>query len=507
MNQLNQSHLRASARCLNRWPRIALRGLSVLTLSIATVGCDDPTSIAQQWTRDRPPALLHPRSNVSSLSVEYTAPGLRTMTIGIRDSATAVDSVLWPDSFPSKTRVRMTVVGQIKRRWSSTMTPAYAGIAGTAYYDLDANGEFVANSCAGDILTVFRLPNGSAGDWIRACSNSHNPPAAPTTSPRVVVGSVSGAGYVMRFSQSQPTVPGFYNCFGPCVFATSGTQQITIEPWSNALSVAANRNPVFSGDSVTFAASASGLALTVERWTWVPDSVVGSPYTPSSLGASCSTSSTTCRIPILTSGVMYVRGRVGLGTSQTVEQARVRVEARDLCVTGDSLLDLRATRYMLMDLERLSFKTVPPKEMRGYMFQDTTSGRLTWRIDSTNASNTCSSSSYTIGIPPNSRPVFGAHSHPYSLGDTICTGNSTYSYGPRLRVPSSQDWRTTFDEQVPGVIIDKTQLISYKVPTSLDSVRIYNPSTRSFEWRYRPPLNQIPSLTFTVSRGGICVLP
>lgn len=163
------------------------------------------------------PSSPQPRSTLfacgtSCITIPGPVPGSFSAIIQVRDSATAVDSVAWPIEFPQRTRVRMTVSGRLSRRYTSNMTPSLSNMRGQPYFALDADGEYAASSCNGHIYTAFRLQNGLPGSFVSACSTSANPPAADGAQSFVTVGTVSGSGYVFRWSQHQPTWPGYFNC-------------------------------------------------------------------------------------------------------------------------------------------------------------------------------------------------------------------------------------------------------------------------------------------------------
>ena len=351
-------------------------------------------------------------------------PGRTTMSLGIRDSATAIDSVLWPASFTDRTRVRLTVVGRLNRRYSESMQPSFNNIKGTLYYKLDADGEYVSSMCNGDIVTQFKLSTGYWGEWVRACRTSNNSPVSDATDSTATIGIVSGSGYVKRWSQSQPTWPGYYGCNnGPCVFAVSGVQKITIEPVATILSVSATPADIAKGDSVTFVASAQGLAVAVVAWTWVPDSVEGRAYVSDVETGSCPASSATCKIPVHRTGRMYVRAKVGSGGSQVVEQASARVTSID-CGTGQSMLDDPAIRLRMTQLMYSSNPddSVTYRRREAVVLVYIRNGQVIFK--SPPAESTPCGVHFSVPAPVAGDSLIGwGHTHPYGPGETIQCGN------------------------------------------------------------------------------------
>ncbi|MBY0491023.1 MAG: hypothetical protein K2R93_14365 [Gemmatimonadaceae bacterium] len=232
------------------------------------------------------------------------------------------------------------------------MTPSFASLRGAPYFYLDADGEWVSSMCNGVVVTDFRLASGSPGDWVMSCKTGLNPPSDDATSEYSTVGIVSGGGFVRRWGQSQPTWPGYFNCgSGPCVYVAGGSQNVRIEPIATVLTLAANKTSVLAGDSVLFTPSASGLSISVIGWYWVPDSVVGKPSVSPRTGT-CSSSTSSCKVPVFETGRMYLRALVGSGSSAVEEQASARVSVA--CGSGDPLFDSRELRDEMKRMMLLS---------------------------------------------------------------------------------------------------------------------------------------------------------
>ncbi len=274
------------------------------------------------------------------------------------------------------------------------------------------------------MVTQFRLPTGYWGEWVRACRQGANPPTSDLADSISVVGIVSGSGYVKRWSQSQPSWPGYYGCnSGPCVYATSGVQLVTIEPVASILSVVATPADVEKGDSVLFTVSAQGTALSIDSWTWVADSVSGQAYLPDTETGTCSSSSPTCKVRVHRTGRMYVRAKVGSGASRVEEQASARVTSTD-CSTGNTLLDHPAIR---LRLKQLMFSSNPDdsvtyRRREAVLLVYVRDGSILFK--SPPAELSPCKANWTLPDAVAGDSLIGwAHTHPYGPGETIQCGD------------------------------------------------------------------------------------
>ncbi|MEP6779222.1 MAG: hypothetical protein ABJC26_04975 [Gemmatimonadaceae bacterium] len=525
-------------------------------------------------------------------TVYYTpgsVPGKSTVTIGMGNADNGIDSVAWPDSFPDATRVRMTVIGHLSRIYNPALTGSWAYLKGTPYFPVDADGEAPANSCAGFIYTNFVHAYDTKN--VNTCKSFSNP-LTTVVDTYSITGVVRGKGKVARAGFAQASSPAPPNCNGPggfkCEIATGGSQTVTIEPIPNLLTVSASPSNPYEGDSVTFTASSTPLALTVRKWTWVPDVEVDSNGTPTGVGPSpltvqCAGTATTCRIPIYDQGKMYVTALVGSGGSQFLEQANVQVSVQPIvlkatfdrrfvgagdsvrvtlssvpagkpmssstiaagtailtsasclsvtlcranvsasgtillgatvygitrsasvrvdtvaCATGDSILDNPVMREMLKNLERLSNQTTPPKEMRGYLVQILPDGVEQFVIDSANSANTCIASGFRSSVIPTGYTlIFGAHIHPYTLGDSVqCLPAGQVGFYGRdplnNKMPSAPDWAIV-NEGFPQVVFDKDSLVRYNPTTLSDSIQVTHPDgTKTWDPLCQYDVRRFPS--------------
>lgn len=141
-----------------KWKRRLLVAVPVVGLVVSA--CRDfPSEATTQRSKTTESSDVgHAFTSVVDSFIPGPVPGRNTMSLGIRDSATAIDSVLWPASFTDRTRVRLTVVGRLNRRYSESMQPSFNNIKGTLYYKLDADGEYVSSMCNGRAPIPVRAP-------------------------------------------------------------------------------------------------------------------------------------------------------------------------------------------------------------------------------------------------------------------------------------------------------------------------------------------------------------
>lgn len=341
------------------------------------------------------------------------------------------------------------------------------------------------------------------------------------SSPTVVVfegsyiGKQGSAVFVQRYkidgagsctTHPPPTPPGCVTpgglaySYSALAYVLTGQQTITVKRIARTLEVTAVPDTAYLGDTIAFRASSTdGRTVSVREWIW-KDTTGALSSVP------CSGTSPVCKFAPAISGVMFVRARVG--TNTFIEQAQTEANLYFVpCPQGDPLLDNLTVRNFLRELDSLSASVSPPLEARGYVFQDTLTGKYSYRIDWPNSANKCWRSDYGLGQPANTRVVVSGHSHPYSLGDQVCTGK-LYTTGIYARLPSREDWEIAFNNDIPGVIIDKDVVVRYSVPPSLDTITVRVPQlSPPVQTRVGPPHSVINSLVNTKTRFGVCAFP
>jgi hypothetical protein len=382
-------------------------------------------------------------------------------------SETAVDSSASVFSFPQRTLVRLTVIGRIQRQYHPSIPPSW-NLAGTAYHYLDADGERIGGDFGGNIFTDLQ---GTGRANLAAIGASPNAPSPGIRDSFSVTGIVRGAGPVRRRAFLQPSYPGPPACNGltgiRCVIGSGGQQLVRIEIVSNGqLTLTATPAEVVSGDSVTFTASAGSLALQVHEWVWrsagpEPPITLASGGTASAVvaaspttrvpnggarasqtsSASCSAGQATCTIPVFGPGTMWVRATVGTGSSASVQAASADATAYEAvtCPTGDTLLDLPATRALLQAIWDRTQAIVPKVEWAGTVYR-LPDGSYRFDVD-TAARTECAGA----GLPrrstmPGWTPVLVAHSHPAAPGEPLCGRDA--GIGPHGGILSASDWDT-----------------------------------------------------------------
>lgn len=375
------------------WRASASRGARLLLFCAAVVAaasCTDQTGLLEPTVVSKPnPLPQNPAQNVLLVpGPRGPVPGRHTMTMGFTDVTTAKDSVWWPDTFAVATRIKMTVNGRITRSYNPDIWPSL-NLAGKPYFAIDADGEFISSSCYGMIATDFRTAPNVGGMNIHGCRTGtyYNPnfPPQDGATEHSTIGVAKGFGYVRRIGFGQPSYPATQYCgvwpYARCVWANAGSQDITIEPTANFLSLSATPDSIDPGDLVLFQpAATSGLPYSVKAWIWVPDeppttiiammaaksslfrapttelpSVSGFPTTNELFRRSdkhraplgqdvqmtgpftaafvldsrtvyCLAPASNCQIPVFQSGTMYVRAIIGSGSSAVLEQASAHVE-------------------------------------------------------------------------------------------------------------------------------------------------------------------------------------
>ncbi|MCU0615504.1 MAG: hypothetical protein MUD17_00215 [Gemmatimonadaceae bacterium] len=424
---------------------------------------------------------------------EFVSVGLGTETAS--DSSAAVFS------FPQRTLVRVTVVGRILRIYNPLIPPSW-NLAGSDYPSLDADGERIGGDRGGEIYTAF---TGTGATNIAAIGPSPNAPFPGLIDSFSVTGVVRGSGPVKRRPFLQPSYPGPPACNGltgrRCVIGTGGQQAVRVEIVSNGqLTLTATPPEVERGGLVTFTASAGSLALQVHEWIWrsavgdppiammvdastraAPDAATRVPrqraQAAQTSAVSCHAGQASCTIPVHESGVMWVRATVGSGGSAMVQAASANATAWPVvtCPTGDSLLDLPATRELLKTEMERTETLVPKVEWAGYVYR-LPDGSHRFEVDVT-APNICNGSSARVATNLGWTPVLLAHSHPAVPGRPLCNG--TAEKGPHKGILSPQDWEAADlnwgrPPVVPVVAIDPNTIAIGRTGAWSDREKIYD---------------------------------
>jgi hypothetical protein len=332
---------------------------------------------------------------------------------------------------------------------------------------------------------MYTAFTGTGATNIAAIGPSPNAPSPGLLDSFSVVGVVRGSGPVKRRAFLQPTYPGPPACNGltgiRCVIGIGGQQLVRIEIVSNGLlTLSASPAEVVTGGAVTFAASAGSLALTVYEWIWRHDaslppmaSVMRSDDASStrvavSLGrtsqtsaSSCQAGQSTCTMPVYEPGVMWVCATVGGGASSSIQAASAPAAAFPSvsCPTGDSLLDLPATRELMKAVMTRTETLTPQAEWAGYVYR-LPDGSHRFEVD-VNAQDTCNGSNAQVSMKPGWTPVLSVHSHPASPGRPLCDGIA--GMGPHGGMLSPRDWDAAdliwgTPPVVPVVVIDPRKI-------------------------------------------------
>ncbi len=125
-------------------------------------------------------------------------------------------------------------------------------------------------------------------------------------------GYTKGSGYVMRWSQSQPSNIESWRCGGLCVVISGGSQNITITPIAQYLTLdLVTTGQVAEGDSVEFRAKPSGGATSLSNlvWKWTVRSPSGDSSTTDLRTTPCGSTGgpdVRCKKPLFLSGRMTV---------------------------------------------------------------------------------------------------------------------------------------------------------------------------------------------------------
>lgn len=311
------------------------------------------------------------------------------------------------------------------------------------------------------------------------------------------------------------------------MITAGGSQQVTIEVVSMFLTLTAVPDSVGLGNPVTFTASASGLTVNVKGWRWVPSTGEGFTST-----ASCSTSSSTCTIPVFESGTMHVLASIGSGSSAVVERAEASVKVDDsgcakVAEPADSLkhglraLDVPAIRDSLNALFNASRPSPTDsstwREQAGWILRDSSTGAFSFvRAPSTNA--TICEISAPITPSPAAVPALGitqfvvgwVHTHPtdvaYRFAGSLCSsepplnsltletargfglfsGRDLGTYSKYLRPPDSLNEGVDINSVV-DIVVNSGQIGVQQRAVAIDS--LLNQETLEYDIRPVSPTN------------------
>ena len=523
----------------------AERARLVLALALIAGACDRPVPTERDALREglTRPAPVQPLPRLSMTCPDPVCfspdrPWSEFVSVGL-GTETAVDSSAAVFSFPQRTLVRVTVVGRIPRIYHP-LIPASWNLAGSDYAPLDADGERIGGDRGGEIYTAF---TGTGATNIAAIGPSPNAPFPGLLDSFSVTGVVRGSGPVKRRAFLQPSYPGPPACNGltgrRCVIGTGGQQVVRLDIVSNGqLTLTATPPEVEQGGLVTFTASAGSLALQVHEWIW--RSAGGDPPIAMMTGAStsaaadaatrvprdraqatqtsaasCQAGQASCTIPVHASGVMWVRATVGSGGSAMVQAASASATAWPVvtCPTGDSLLDLPATRALLKAVMERTETLVPKVEWAGYVYR-LPDGSHRFEVD-VDAQNSCAGArAPRRSTLPGWTPVLVAHSHPAAPGQPLpsCGSDLKAEFGPHGGILSPRDWdfadpRWHPPPVVPVAVIDPATIaigrtgewqsgIIERDPASGSSIASRFPTKAQFDSAY----SEFPRATSTCDR-------
>jgi hypothetical protein len=147
----------------------------------------------------------------------------------------------------------------------------------------------------------------------------------------------------------------------------------------------------------------------------------------------------------------------------------VRPPTVDSCLTGDEMLDQRATRDMLKaDWDSSNATDVPVnrRETRGWVFEDSTGnlvyGAYPHRTPGLPPDTLVDGPCNSVGLPPNPEPgirVARGHTHMFAPVDTIfppvCGVKTNSGVDMRFGGPSKADIRQVTQDGVPGYILER----------------------------------------------------
>jgi hypothetical protein len=147
------------------------------------------------------------------------------------------------------------------------------------------------------------------------------------------------------------------------------------------------------------------------------------------------------------------------------------------CATGDSILDLQATRDLmkaLWDSSRADLPAAQRLEFRGGVFQDLSTGQFSFQIFPATSQGPCHVAAAPQGPLPG-KFILGAHTHPFTPGELVACDLSNPSltgrYRPRFGGPSSEDFSTAAEEVANGgiahVVIDGSWM--YRIVPGADT--------------------------------------
>lgn len=289
----------------------------------------------------------------------------------------------------------------------------------------------------------------------------------------------------------------------------SGSQYVTVERLPDDVTLSAATTAGDPGRLVTFTPHplASNGAGGVMQWTWAPDS--GTART-----VACSYGANPCVTRVYESGSMDVAYYFNM--SRRTRHAKVHVLAVP-CPTGDSLMDnvvIRNGLTMLWSQSGADSAGLDPAGRRERGFY----GGAPWSdplhvnkvfISAPNPGDTPCSNGNLPGNAGSFDLLVGAHVHPFSINDPLPSNcgaappGSVLVYGHGYGGPSGNDWKRSFDDQLPQIVGDRDSV--YVIETPPDSVRFdTDPATNDTLWR---PLGDWRSKIKSYSRAsGSCKL-
>ncbi len=217
-------------------------------------------------------------------------------------------------AFAEPTFVHARATGIVTKTFANSWVWPVA-VRGTASFPLDPNGRVwgSAYQCVGNLEITYIKPSGAPSINAFCTRNSTNLIDSPLRTPFDTTFVIDGSNGTARRLNSIDTGPNCGYASYPECFDWAGAQTIELVPYRKTLRVNADRDSVTYGDSVTFAVSATGGAVTLRSWRWSATSG-GLTQVP------CSLTATTCKFAPHTTGRLYVVGKVG--NNPFVEQAR-----------------------------------------------------------------------------------------------------------------------------------------------------------------------------------------
>lgn len=298
------------------WRAVGVRRLAISLAFIAgAMACDEPTKPGSPVD----PLGELPRASVAA-PLGSLAPGTFSVTVGVNPFNEQQALPLPAETLMYNAKATGVVIDyrcSTDAPYMCSSSPPTFTAAGkwfpgwNAYY-----GRIYVSATVGSYY--FTAPSSSTNDTVSAT--------------RWVIG---GAGIIGR-SNRDPTKCGTGT--SPCSYSPTGSHTITFTPTHSAnTDLETDSNLVNPGSVATFKVtnlSSSANAVTLLKWTWVPDEGEPVDLTGCPLGTVHKYASPTCPDTIYTSGTMYTRTKQAGGT---IEQQDARVDVRPLSVTADRM--------------------------------------------------------------------------------------------------------------------------------------------------------------------------